>query len=108
MSFKELIIVLLLVGAVMVELACALGVWKIRDSFDRLHFLGPASTLGPLLVAAAIVVEESLSTIGVKTILTAILLLLTSPILTHATARAARVRQYDHWQALPFEEVDQD
>jgi multisubunit Na+/H+ antiporter MnhG subunit len=33
---------------------------------------------------------------------------LTSPILTHATARAARVRQYGHWEALPYEEVDQD
>ncbi len=98
----------LLVGAVSVEFACALGLWTIRDSFDRLHFLGPASTLGPLLVAAAIVLEESLSTSGVKALVAAILLLLTSPILTHATARAARVRQYGHWKALPYEEVDQD
>jgi len=107
-SLKEIIVVVLLVGAVSVELACALGLWTIKNSFDRLHFLGPASTLGPLLVAAAIVIEESLATNGVKALISALLLLLTSPILTHATARAARVRQYDHWKALPFEEVDQD
>jgi multisubunit Na+/H+ antiporter MnhG subunit len=35
-------------------------------------------------------------------------LLLTGPILTHATARAARVRQFGHWEPLAFEEVDQD
>lgn len=108
MSLKEIFVMVLLVGAVFVELGCALGLWTIKDSFDRLHFLGPASTLGPLLVAAAIVLEESLSTNGVKALIAALLLLLTSPILTHATARAARVRQYDHWKALPFEEVDQD
>jgi multisubunit Na+/H+ antiporter MnhG subunit len=49
-----------------------------------------------------------LSTNGIKALAAALLLLLTSPILTHATARAARVRQYGHWKALPYEEVDQD
>jgi multicomponent Na+:H+ antiporter subunit G len=105
---KDVVIVLLLIGAVGVELACSLGLLAITDSFDRLHFLGPASTIGSLLVAAAIVLEESLSSNGIKALAAAILLLLTSPILTHATARAARVRQYGHWQALPYEEVDQD
>jgi multicomponent Na+:H+ antiporter subunit G len=105
---KEVVIVLLLLAAVGVELVCSLGLLVITDSFDRLHFLGPASTIGSLLVAAAIVVEESLSSNGIKALAAALLLLLTSPILTHATARAARVRQYGHWRALPYEEVDQD
>jgi multicomponent Na+:H+ antiporter subunit G len=105
---KEVVIVLLLLAAVGVELVCSLGLLAITDSFDRLHFLGPASSIGSLLVAAAIVVEESLSSNGIKALAAAFLLLLTSPILTHATARAARVRQYGHWQALPYEEVDQD
>lgn len=108
MSLKEILVVVLLVGAVTVELACALALFAITDSFDRLHFIGPASTLGPLLIAAAIVLEESLSTNGVKALLAGLLLLFTSPVLTHATARAARVRHYGHWQALPLEEVDED
>jgi multicomponent Na+:H+ antiporter subunit G len=108
LGVKEVIVVVLLIGAVGVELACSLGLLVINDSFDRLHFLGPAATIGPLLVAAAIVVEESLSSSGIKSLAAAFLLLLTSPILTHATARAARVRQYGHWRSLPFEEVDQD
>jgi multicomponent Na+:H+ antiporter subunit G len=99
---------LLLLAAAGVELLCVIGFFRLRDPFDRLHVLGPASLLGPVLVATAIVMEEALNTNGVKTILTVSLLLLTSPILTHATARAARVRQYGHWQALPEEEVDPD
>jgi multicomponent Na+:H+ antiporter subunit G len=91
-----------------VELACALGVLVVRDSFDRLHFLGPAASLGPFLVVMALVVENALSTNGVKAILAGALMLLTAPILTHATGRAARVRQFGHWEPLPLEEVDQD
>ena len=105
---RDIVIALLLSGAVAVELACALALFVVKDSFDRLHFLGPAATLGPLLVVGALVVENALSTNGVKAILAGGLLLLTGPIVTHATARAARVRQFGHWEPLPFEEVDQD
>jgi multicomponent Na+:H+ antiporter subunit G len=107
-NVREIVVGLLLSGAVAVELACSLALFVAKDSFDRLHFLGPAATLGPLLVVSALVIENALSTNGVKAILTGVLLFLTGPIVTHATGRAARVRQYGHWQALPYEEVDQD
>ncbi|MDQ3661522.1 MAG: monovalent cation/H(+) antiporter subunit G [Actinomycetota bacterium] len=105
---RNVVIAVLLSGAVAVELSCALALFVVKDSFDRLHFLGPAAALGPLLVVTALVVENALSTNGVKAILTGGLLLLSGPVVTHATARAARVRQFGHWEPLPFEEVDQD
>ena len=108
MIVRDIVIALLLFGAVAVELACALALFVVKDSFDRLHFLGPAAALGPVLVVGALVVENALSTNGVKAILAGGLLLLTGPIVTHATARAARVRQFGHWEPLPFEEVDQE
>ena len=108
MNMKLVIEAALLLMAGALTLACAIGVVLMRDSFDRLHFIGPASIFGPVLVAAAIVLEEALSTNGVKAIIASGLLVVTSPILTHATSRAARVRQYGHWQALPAEEVDTD
>jgi multicomponent Na+:H+ antiporter subunit G len=103
-----IVIALLLTGAVVIVALCVLGLFTVSDSFDRLHFLSPVTSIGAVLVAAAIVVEEALSTSGVKAILTVGLLLLTSPILSHATARAARVRQYGHWKALPGEEVSEE
>ena len=108
MSLQVTVVALLLTGAVVIVALCALGLITVSDSFDRLHFLSPASSIGAVLVAAAIVVEEALSTSGVKAILTVGLLLLTNPILGHATARAARVRQYGHWQALTGEEVSEE
>jgi multisubunit Na+/H+ antiporter MnhG subunit len=42
------------------------------------------------------VLRESLSQAGIKAILTAALLIVASPVLAHATARALYIRQRDH------------
>jgi len=105
-SVVELATWTLLVIGVGVEILCVVGVVAMDDVFDRLHFLGPASTIGTLAIVLAILFNEPFSTNGIKTLLVGALLILTSPVLTHATARAARVRQYGHWQAVPEEEVD--
>jgi multicomponent Na+:H+ antiporter subunit G len=97
--------ILLFVGVGVVVLSC-LGVALTKEPFDRLHFVGPASTIGPIAVAAAIVVREGLAVGGIKSLLVAMLLIVSSPVLTHATARAGRVRQFGHWQALDEEVVD--
>jgi len=85
----------LLVLGVAVELACCVGVLVMGDAYDKLHYLGPATTLGPVCVAAAIVVQESFGQAGVKAILTAALLIVAGPVLAHATARAMSIRQRD-------------
>ena len=108
MSLQAFAIAFLLTGAVVIVALCVLGLFTVPDSFDRLHFLSPVTSISAVLVAAAIVVEEALSTSGVKAILTVGLLLLTNPILSHATAHAARVRQFGHWQALSGEEVSEE
>ena len=72
--------------------------------FDRLHFTGPASIFGPFCLALAIVIDEGpLSQAGLKSMLVALLLLALSPVLAHATARAAFVRERGSL-ALPSEE----
>ena len=90
--------VLVTVG-VAVELACCVGVVVMRDVYDKLHFTGPATILGPLALAAAIVVQEGLSQAGIKALLVAALLLVANPVLTHATGRALYIRQRDHLEA---------
>jgi len=81
---------------VAVELACCLGVVVMRDVYDKLHFTGPATILGPLALAGAIVVQEGLNQAGIKAVLIAGLLLVANPVLTHATGRALYIRQRDH------------
>jgi monovalent cation/proton antiporter MnhG/PhaG subunit len=95
MNPSTIVVAVLLTFAVAVELACCLGVLVMEDAYDKLHYLGPASIVGPLAVAAAVVIRESLSQAGIKALLTAGLLIVASPVLAHATARALYIRRRD-------------
>lgn len=97
---------LLLVG-IAIELFCCLGLVFMANAFDRLHFTGPATALGPICIAAAVVLEEALSTAGIKAILIAAVLLVGGPVLTHAIGRAARVRQLGQWQPHNDERIEE-
>jgi len=81
---------------VAVELACCLGVFLMEDAYDKLHYLGPAAIVGPVLIAAGIITVEGLGQAGIKSLLTAALLAVASPVLSHATARALYIRRRDH------------
>jgi monovalent cation/proton antiporter MnhG/PhaG subunit len=87
---------LLALGVAVTWLSC-LGVLLMHDPYDRLHYTAPASALAPVLIAAAVVVTEGLSAAGIKAVLVALVLVGTNPVLGHATARAARIREYGHW-----------
>jgi multicomponent Na+:H+ antiporter subunit G len=96
---------LLTLGVATALLSCA-GVLLMHDALDRLHFTAPASTISPVLFAVAVLVEEPLSSAGVKAVIVALVILVTTPVLTHATARAARVRAHGRWKVRP-EELEQ-
>jgi multisubunit Na+/H+ antiporter MnhG subunit len=82
-----------LVGAgVAVQVFACLGVVLMRDALDRLHYVG-ASAVGIVLVAAAVIVGEGPSLIGLKALLTAAFLLVTGPVLAHTTARAIHLHR---------------
>jgi len=101
MSLTQVLVVLFLVVGVAVELACCLAVLVMEDAYDKLHYLGPAAIVGPLAVAAAVVVREAFSEAGIKALLTAALLIVASPVLSHATARALYIRRRDHIETNP-------
>jgi multicomponent Na+:H+ antiporter subunit G len=106
MSPRGVVVAVLLVIGVVVVLGSVLGVIVMRDAYDRLHYTAPASTLGSIAIATAVVVRESLSQAGIKALLVALVLLVTNPVLTHATARAARIREHGAWTIQPGEEVE--
>jgi len=88
------IVWILLAVGVAAPLLGVVGVLVAADVFDRLHFIGPGSILGPAALALAVVIDEGpLSQAGLKSLLVAVLLLGLSPVLVHATARAAYVRE---------------
>jgi multicomponent Na+:H+ antiporter subunit G len=84
--------------------ATAIGILAARNVYVRLHYMGPLASVGALAVAAAIAVHGPASA-GVKAVLAGLIVFVTNPILTHATARAARTHEHDRWEARPEEHL---
>ena len=94
MSAHEVVVHALIWVAVSTELVCCVGVVVARGVYARLHYSGAAATLGPVLVAVAIAVEEGVrSTAAAAALVVAVFLVLGNPAVTIATARAARARE---------------
>jgi multicomponent Na+:H+ antiporter subunit G len=104
MTPRAIVAAALLVLGVGIELGCCVGVLVMRGVYDKLHYTAPASTLGVFAIAGAVLLRESVGGYGLKTILIALVLFVTNPILTHAIARAARIRQFGAWTVQDQEE----
>ena len=87
---RETIAAVLLFLGVGLELAAALGVATMRGVLQRVHYTGLAM-VGSVPIAAAVVVRESFSLAAMGPLLLCAYLLVSSPLLTHVTARAAGV-----------------
>jgi multicomponent Na+:H+ antiporter subunit G len=87
---------------VTLELIAVAGTIVMRDAFERLHFAGPG-TLGAIVIMAAVWVQSGPSTIGLKALLVAVFLLVTSPVLVHYTARAIREWREGDWRPTDSE-----
>jgi monovalent cation/proton antiporter MnhG/PhaG subunit len=86
------VVVLLAVGVASQLLAC-IGVAAMRSVYDRLHYTAPTA-LGAVAIAAALLVEEGFSLIADRGLMLAALVIVTSPVIVQAMARAARISQY--------------
>ena len=84
-----------LVAAAMLALVLSVvGLIAMRDAVDKLHYVGPATTLVPLGIALAIVIEDGLtSQAGLKSLCVATVIAATSPIVSYATLRAIATRR---------------
>lgn len=106
MSAHVVVAYMLVSVGVLVSLLCCVGLLAMRDVFDRMHYLGPATIISPLLIAAGILLYSGISQAGIKAVLIAVVLVVTSPVLAHTTARAARIREQGDWRIRPDERVE--
>ena len=105
MNLAHLVVAALLAVGVVAFAFTSLGLLLSRDTYDQIHYLAPGSLIGSIAIAAAVLVHEGFSQAGVKSILIAILLLVSNPVLSHATARAARIRRKQQLPPKPGEKI---
>jgi multisubunit Na+/H+ antiporter MnhG subunit len=98
MTARHLTADVLLALAVLVVLAACVGVLVMRDVYAKLHFVTPVSLVAPFLVAAAIGVQMGLRENTSGSWLMLAFLVLSGPFLSHATLRAARIRERGDWR----------
>ena len=104
MTVRDYAVDALVAGGVAAELVCCLGLLAMRNAIDRLHYAGAAAALGPPLIAAAVCVREGfVSSQGLNSLLTALLLAFGSAAVAGATARLIRIRQRGGLESTPAE-----
>lgn len=92
---KQLCIMLLLGAGVAIAWVSGLGFYLMRGTFGRLHYVGLASLLLPVVVALAILLDAGSVQTSVKAVMVAAIFVVTAPAVTHATARAMYVRELE-------------
>jgi len=75
-----------------------LGMWRMRQPVEALHYLALPATVGGALLVAATFLETGNSQTAWKTVIIWGVMLASNSIVAHATARAFRARELGHWE----------
>ncbi len=98
MSWRTVVAAVVLIAGAGLQLLAVVGLCVMRDVYDRLHYVGLAG-FGALLIGVAIVVKESFSLIGNKSVLVGVVLVFAGPILVQTTGRSFLIRELGDWRA---------
>lgn len=98
MIVKEVLVDILLGLAVATVAASSVGVLVMGDVYQKLHFVTPAAMVAPVLVALAVLVEKGYYENTTETWLALLFVVMAAPLVTHATIRAARIREQGDWR----------
>jgi multisubunit Na+/H+ antiporter MnhG subunit len=69
-----------------------------RDAYQKLHYVTPIAVVAPVIVAVAVLIQSGWTENSLETWLAVLFVLIGGPFLTHATIRAARIRDQGDWR----------
>ena len=102
---KSILIDVLLAGAVLITIISVLGMLRVRDPYQRMHYISPPASLSSFLIAIAIFIQRGLKPESFKALFVVFVLVGMNTIVTHATARAFRIAEVPDWDPEEGEEV---
>jgi multicomponent Na+:H+ antiporter subunit G len=79
----------LLVAGGLVVVVGGIGALRLPDVYTRLHAAGVTDTLGSFLLLAGLALQAGWSLVAAKLVIIGLLIWLTSPVSSHALARAS-------------------
>lgn len=102
MSTAAFVATCVLLGvASVLTIVCAVGMLVMRDPWQKLHFIAPPASIAALLISFAIRIADPHHVASMKAFFVFIVLVAMNGVATHATARAAYVKQKKHWPPDP-------
>ncbi len=84
-----------------VVLSCwvgVIGMWRMREPMQALHYLSVPGTVGAFALVVAVWLADGANEAFWKTLVIAFILLAINSVVTHATGRSFRARQLGHWE----------
>lgn len=75
------------------------------EVFDRLHYMAPVANVAAVAIFLAVLLQEGWGQESVKVLLICAVLIIMNAVLAHATARAARVREFGTWTPQTDEQI---
>lgn len=106
MSARLIVEAVLLAGVVLCCWIGVIGMLRMPEPMQALHYLGVPACFGSVLLMIAVFVQTGSGSTGWKTVLIVVDLLAANAVVTHAVARAFRTRQLGHWEPRPGDPVD--
>ena len=89
MSLNDVVTIALVAAGAFFVLVAAIGILRFKDLPMRMHASSKASTLGVILILAAVAVHTWEIAVTARIVLICAFLLATAPVAAHAIARAA-------------------
>ncbi len=99
MNFLEVLLVLIYAGGFFFNLAAVIGIIRLPDVYNRLHSSSKNTTLGSLLIIFGLAIREVYLRSwfsSIKLLFIGLILIIASPVASHALARAA------YWAGVPL------
>ena len=88
----------MIVIGLLFDLLGTIGLVRLPDIYNRLQAATKCVTFGTCLILMGLFVRSGIDALGVKAVLAAIFILLTSPVGAHAIARAAHISGVPLWE----------
>lgn len=102
---KTVAIESLVAAAILITVLSVVGMLRMRDPYQRMHYISPPASLSAFLIAIAIFLQRGLKSESFKALFTAFVLTGMNTIVTHAAARAFRIAETEDWHPEHGEEV---
>lgn len=83
-----------------------IGMWRMKMPVQALHYLSLPAAFASIIMTIAVVCQTGASEATAKCIAIAVVLIAINSVVTHASARAFRVRRIGHWEPRLSDDIE--